>query len=233
MLLLTVLSGRNRPGPDGNALLGGDTGLRAGRDGPRSVGQREWVGAGVAVAVMLLLVLNTRMLVDIHHQSHFLMPVVDLINGKSLLADINAQYGVGVHYLIGMLFLWNPVLISFPAFTFVTNLGELALAAGLFALVGLSVKTAESAQIASFLPVFPLTFAASTFVPLDSMPGWLQVFARNQPVSHAVNAVRKLTQGSAVQGINLAAEVWLTLAWSGGITIVFATLAIRKYRKVD
>ena len=136
MLLLTVLSGRNRPGPDGNALLGGDTGLRAGRDGPRSVGQMEWLGAGVAVAVMLLLVLNTRMLVDIHHQSHFLMPVVDLINGKSLLADINAQYGVGVHYLIGMLFLWNPVLISFPAFTFVTNLGELALAAGLFALVG-------------------------------------------------------------------------------------------------
>ncbi len=136
MLLLTLLSGRNRPGPDGNALLGGDTGLRAGRDGPRSVGQMEWLGAGVAVAVMLLLVLNTRMLVDIHHQSHFLMPVVDLINGKSLLADINAQYGVGVHYLIGMLFLWNPLLISFPAFTFVTNLGELALAAGLFALVG-------------------------------------------------------------------------------------------------
>jgi len=102
----------------------------------------------------------------------------------------------------------------------------------MFALVGLSVKTAESAQIASFLPVFPLTFAASTFVPLDSMPGWLQVFARNQPVSHAVNAVRKLTQGSAVQGIDLAAEVGLTLAWSGGITIVFATLAIRKYRKV-
>ncbi|NDE76971.1 MAG: hypothetical protein EB039_13070, partial [Proteobacteria bacterium] len=136
MLLLTVLSGRNRPDPGGNALPGGDTGLRAGRDGPRSVGQMEWLGAGVAVAVMLLLVLNTRMLVDIHHQSHFLMPVVDLINGKSLLADINAQYGVGVHYLIGMLFLWNPLLISFPAFTFVTNLGELALAAGLFVLAG-------------------------------------------------------------------------------------------------
>ncbi|NBT95141.1 MAG: hypothetical protein EBT47_09120, partial [Chloroflexi bacterium] len=73
MLLLTLLSGRNRPDPGGNALLGGDTGLRAGRDGPRSVGQMEWLGAGVAVAVMLLLVLNTRMLVDIHHQSHFLM----------------------------------------------------------------------------------------------------------------------------------------------------------------
>ena len=102
----------------------------------------------------------------------------------------------------------------------------------MFALVGLSVKTAESAQIASFLPVFPLTFAASTFVPLDSMPGWLQAFARNQPVSHAVNAVRKLTQGSAIKGVNLGAEVGLTLAWSAGLTVVFATLAIRKYRRV-
>ena len=67
---------------------------------------------------------------------------------------------------------------------------------------------------------------------LAQAEGWLQVFARNQPVSHAVNAVRKLTQGSAVQGIDLAEEVGLTLAWSGGITIVFAALAIRKYRKV-
>ncbi len=136
MLLLTLPSGRNRADADQDALQEGGTGLRTGRNGPRSVGQMEWLGAGVAVAVMLLLVLNTRMLVDIHHQSHFLMPVLDLINGKSLVADINAQYGVGVHYLIGMLFLWNPLLISFPAFTFVTNLGELALAAGLFVLVG-------------------------------------------------------------------------------------------------
>lgn len=136
MLLLTLPSGRNQADADQDALQEGGMGLRTGRNGPRSVGQMEWLGAGVAVAVMLLLVLNTRMLVDIHHQSHFLMPVLDLINGKSLVADINAQYGVGVHYLIGMLFLWNPLLISFPAFTFVTNLGELALAAGLFVLVG-------------------------------------------------------------------------------------------------
>jgi ABC-2 type transport system permease protein/oleandomycin transport system permease protein len=101
-----------------------------------------------------------------------------------------------------------------------------------FALMGLSVKDAESAQIASFLPIFPLTFAASTFVPLKSMPKWLQAFARNQPISHAVNAVRKLTQGSRIPDVNLTHEVVVTLVWSAGITIVFAVLAIRKYRRV-
>jgi ABC-2 type transport system permease protein/oleandomycin transport system permease protein len=105
-----------------------------------------------------------------------------------------------------------------------------------FALMGLTVKDPESAQIASFLPVFPLTFAASTFVPLSSMPSWLRAFARNQPITHAVNAVRKLTQGNAnpaLHNVHLAQEVGLTLAWSAGITVVFAALAIRKYRKVS
>lgn len=102
----------------------------------------------------------------------------------------------------------------------------------MFALIGLTVKDAESAQIASFLPIFPLTFAASTFVPLKSMPSWLQAFARNQPVSHAVNAVRGLTQGSSKLGINLANDVVLTLVWGGGIAIFFAFFAIRRYRRV-
>lgn len=66
-----------------------------------------------------------------------------------------------------------------------------------FALVGLAVRDAETAQVAGFLPIFPLTFAASTFTPVDSMPSWLQVFARANPVTNAVNAVRALTQGSA------------------------------------
>jgi ABC-2 type transport system permease protein/oleandomycin transport system permease protein len=102
----------------------------------------------------------------------------------------------------------------------------------LFALVGLSVKSAETAQIAAFLPIFPLTFAASTFVPLDSMPGWLQAFARNQPVSHAVNVVRKLTQGDAIRGVNLSQEMVAMVAWSLGITAVFVALSVRRYRRV-
>jgi len=51
-----------------------------------------------------------------------------------------------------------------------------------FALIGLVVKNIESVEIASFTPIFPLTFAASTFVPVQGMPGWLQAFARAQPI---------------------------------------------------
>jgi len=101
-----------------------------------------------------------------------------------------------------------------------------------FALMGLSVKDPESAQIASFLPIFPLTFAASTFVPLESMPSWLAAFARNQPITHCVNAVRKLTQGDAIQGVSLSNAVSLTLIWSAGVLVVFSALSIRRYRRV-
>jgi ABC transporter DrrB family efflux protein len=66
-----------------------------------------------------------------------------------------------------------------------------------FAFMGMSVKDAETAQVAGFLPIFPLVFAASTFTPIESMPGWLQAFARANPVTNAVNAVRALAQGDA------------------------------------
>jgi ABC-2 type transport system permease protein/oleandomycin transport system permease protein len=122
---------------------------------------------------------------------------------------------------------------------FLPSIGAIALLAlfgmafcWMFALIGLSVRDPESAQIASFLPVFPLTFAASTFVPLSSMPTWLQAFARNQPVSHAVNAVRSLTQGD-IPGVNLANEFVLTLVWSAGIALAFSLLAVRKYRRAS
>ena len=52
-----------------------------------------------------------------------------------------------------------------------------------FAAIGLLARTPEAAQSASFLLVFPFVFASSVFVPVQSMPGWLQVFAENQPVS--------------------------------------------------
>jgi daunorubicin resistance protein C len=66
-----------------------------------------------------------------------------------------------------------------------------------FALMGMSVKDTETAQVAGFLPIFPLVFAASTFTPIETMPGWLQAFARANPVTNAVNAVIALAQGRA------------------------------------
>jgi ABC-type multidrug transport system permease subunit len=57
------------------------------------------------------------------------------------------------------------------------------------------------------------------------MPGWLQGFARNQPLSVTIAAVRALLEGGAA-----AHYVWLSLAWSAGIFIVFFTIALQLYR---
>jgi ABC-2 type transport system permease protein/oleandomycin transport system permease protein len=96
-----------------------------------------------------------------------------------------------------------------------------------FAFVGLSVRDPETAQAASFPILAPLVFASSSFVPVSTMPGWLQPWAENQPVSVVVNAARALTIGGATTTLVLK-----SIAWIVGIVLVFAPIAIHKYRKV-
>jgi ABC-2 type transport system permease protein len=107
----------------------------------------------------------------------------------------------------------------------------LALAFGLAfswisALIGLSVRDVESAQAAGFVWVFPLVFASSAFVPVETMPGWLQPFAEHQPVSVTASAVRALAIGGPT-----TSYVLQSLAWSVAILLVFAPIAVRRYRR--
>jgi ABC transporter DrrB family efflux protein len=95
-----------------------------------------------------------------------------------------------------------------------------------FATVGLAVKDPETAQAAAFPVLAPLVFASSAFVAVSSMPGWLQGFARNQPVSATATAVRDLTLGQPA-----AHDVFTALAWLLGILVVFAPIAVRLYRR--
>lgn len=92
--------------------------------------------------------------------------------------------------------------------------------------VALSMKTVEAVQSAGFIWLFPLTFASSAFVPTDTMPEWLQVWADNQPFTIVVNAVRALFLAQPVGNY-----VWLTLVWMIGITAVMIPLATRQYRR--
>ena len=96
-----------------------------------------------------------------------------------------------------------------------------------FALIGLTVADPETAQLAGFLPVFPLVFASSVFTSIQTMPGWLRAFANVQPITRAANTVRALTQGGPV-----ATNLLWTILWSIAILAVFAPLAVRRYRKV-
>lgn len=97
----------------------------------------------------------------------------------------------------------------------------------LFAFFGLSAPNAETAQAASFPFLAILVFASAAFVPVQSMPGWLQVFARHQPVTSVVEAVRALVLGGAT-----TAKVLKAVAWIIGIVAAFAPLAVRRYRRV-
>jgi ABC-2 type transport system permease protein/oleandomycin transport system permease protein len=91
--------------------------------------------------------------------------------------------------------------------------------------IGISVKDVETAQTAGFAWVFPLVFASSTYVPIQSMPGWLQAFAKVNPVTPMVDTTRALFLGGDVY-----ASLWKILVWITVIILLFLFLAIRRYR---
>jgi ABC-2 type transport system permease protein/oleandomycin transport system permease protein len=95
----------------------------------------------------------------------------------------------------------------------------------MYATIGLATRDPETAQVAGILPFFVLMFASSAVVPVATMPGWLQPFARNQPLSVTVAATRALMEGDPA-----AHHVWLSLAWSTAILVVFFAVALRLYQ---
>jgi ABC transporter DrrB family efflux protein len=98
------------------------------------------------------------------------------------------------------------------------------------AFVGLAIKDEESVQAFGLIWIFPLTFVSSAFVPIATMPGWLQVFANNQPVTLVINAMRAMALGGPQFPLNPA--LWESLLWLAGVLIVFTPLAVRSYRHV-
>jgi ABC-type multidrug transport system permease subunit len=74
--------------------------------------------------------------------------------------------------------------------------------------------------------VLPLTFVSSAFVQVQTMPGWLQAFAANQPVTSVINTMRALAIGGPVE-----ANLLKSFAWLAGICLVFLPLAVRAYRR--
>jgi ABC-2 type transport system permease protein/oleandomycin transport system permease protein len=96
----------------------------------------------------------------------------------------------------------------------------------LFAFMGLAASSAESAQAIGFIAVFPLTFASAIFVPIETMPSWLQAFAEINPFTVTVDAMRALWLDAPAGD-----SIWQSVLWSLGLTAVFAPLAVARYRK--
>jgi ABC-2 type transport system permease protein len=103
----------------------------------------------------------------------------------------------------------------------------------MFITLGLVAGSAQAAQGLALM-VFPLTFVSSAYVPVESMPGWLQAFASHQPITVMVDAVRVLTQGQAAEallGHGAGFYVVRAVAWSAAILVVFVPLAVARYRR--
>lgn len=143
---------------------------------------------------------------------------------------------IAVGYLVGFSFEEGPLRAS--------GVVVLALAVGfafswISAAIGLALKEVEAVQAASFTWIFPLVFVSSVFVPPDNMPSWLQVVARNNPVTIWANAARVLTMGPAGSigtaggsGQPLGDLLLVSALWIVGMLVVFVPLAVRLYRKL-
>lgn len=94
------------------------------------------------------------------------------------------------------------------------------------ALIGMIVKTPESVQGVGAALIFPLTFGSNLLVPTDTLPGWLKVWVKVNPVTHLNNAVRGLMEGGPV-----ATAVGYTPVWVVVIVAVFGPLAVLAYRR--
>jgi len=97
----------------------------------------------------------------------------------------------------------------------------------IFAFVALTVRGAEAAQTAGFVVIFPLVFASSVFVPVPSMPHWLQAFAKISPVTVTADAARSLALSGTPASLGAAA------AWTGGLLAVFIPLSVWRYRRIS
>jgi ABC transporter DrrB family efflux protein len=138
-----------------------------------------------------------------------------------ILVIVAVGYAVGFRFQNGVLGAVGMVLLA-------EGFGIAICAVSAF--VGLAIKDEESVQAFGLIWIFPLTFVSSAFVPIATMPGWLQVFANNQPVTLVINAMRAMALGGPA--FPLWPALWESIIWLIGILLVFTPLAVRSYRRV-
>ncbi len=146
----------------------------------------------------------------------------------ALLAD-TIRYGIAtvLTFVMGYIMGWRP------------DAGILGVVAGglltvafawciswIFAFFGVLARSASSVQGISLLILFPLTFLSNAFVPVDTMPTWLQWFVNGNPISHLITAVRELTSAGT-----LGVDFWLSLLGAAVVVAIFAPLTVRAYMR--
>lgn len=96
----------------------------------------------------------------------------------------------------------------------------------IWTMFGLLLRTEKSVMGVSMMVIFPLTFLSNVFVDPSTMPGWLQAFVNNSPITHVSSAVRELMAGEWP-----AAEIAWSLGWAGLLMLVFGPITMRLYNR--
>jgi ABC-2 type transport system permease protein len=146
----------------------------------------------------------------------------------ALLADV-IRYGIAtvLTLLMGYILGWRPgggfgYLVIGALLTIVVAW----CISWIFAFIGMIARTSSSVQGIAFLVLFPLTFLSNAFIPVKTLPGWLQAFVKVNPISHLVSAVREL----ANQGV-IGHDFWYCILGAAIIVAVFAPLTVRAYMR--
>ena len=137
----------------------------------------------------------------------------------TILIIIGVGYAVGFRFLNGF-----GAAVAMVLLAIVFGVAICCIAA----YTGLAIGDEESVQAFGLIWLFPVTFVSSAFVPIATMPGWLQAFANNQPMTYVVNTMRALAIGGPVWP-----SLWKSLVWLIGIFVVFLPLAVRAYRRAS
>ena len=150
-----------------------------------------------------------------------------VLTGRTFTDLMRAMLAIAIMWIVGLLVGFRPE----------GGLGGSAAAIGIMLLFGFAfswvgvaagalVRTPEALQGVIFAAVFPLTFVSSAFVPTQTMPDWMRVFADNQPMTLVVNAVRDQTLGLNLYGAEIPA-----ILWSVGTLVVFFPIGLWLYNR--
>lgn len=150
-----------------------------------------------------------------------------VLTGRTFTDLMRAMLAIGIMWIVGLLVGFRPEG-GFGGS--VTAIGIMLLFGFAFSWVGVAagalVRTPEALQGVIFAAVFPLTFVSSAFVPTETMPDWMRVFADNQPMTLVVNAVRDQTLG-----LDLYAAEIPAIIWSIGTLVVFFPVGLWLYNR--
>jgi ABC-2 type transport system permease protein len=184
---------------------------------------------GVTTAIGLTQDL-TRGIIDRFHSLPMSSSAV--LTGRTFADLVRNLFTVVIMLIVGFLVGFRPQGTVFEFLLGIVVLMGVSFAfSWISAFIGLMVRSVEAAQSGGFIWLFPLTFASSAFVPVNTMPSWLQAFARHNPVSVLADSLRGLFHVNPA--LTTADTRWAliqSVLWIAGILIVFIPISVIRYR---